>query len=84
MDRFIKLVKKYREMEDEKENRRQVKEIEASVRAAMEHYNRKEVEASGQTTQLVKARYLPIWSGQNYKRWRMEVERWSTNNKASV
>ena len=75
MDGFRKLVKKYQEVEDERENRRQVKEIEASVRAELEHYNRKEAEASGQTTQLVKTRYLPIWSGQSYERWKMEVER---------
>ena len=60
-----------------------MKEIEASVRAALEHYNMKEVEQLSQTTQLVKTRYPPIWSGQSYKRWKMEVERWSINNKAS-
>ena len=70
-------------MEDERENRRGVKEIEAYVRVVLEHYNRKEAEASGQTTQFVKARYPPILLGQSYERWRMEVERWSTNNKTS-
>ena len=61
IDGFRKLVKKYRETEDEKENRRKVKEIEASVRAALEHYGRKEIEPMNQTTQLVKSRYPPIW-----------------------
>ena len=45
MNGFRKKVKKYRENGEEKESCRQVKEIEAllsvSVRAALEHYNRK-------------------------------------------
>ena len=71
---FRKLVKKYREIEDEKENRMKVKELEASVlvsvRTALEHYMRKEVEPMNQTTQLVKSRYPPIWSGQSFDRWK--------------
>ena len=34
-------------------------------------------------TQLVKTRFPPIWSGQLFDRWKIEVERWSTNNKSS-
>ena len=35
------------------------------------------------TTQLVKSRQPPLWSGQQFDRWRIEVERWYENNKAS-
>ena len=35
------------------------------------------------TTQLVKSRQPPLWSGQKYDRWRIEVEKWYDNNKAS-
>ena len=37
----------------------------------------------GTTTQLVKSRQPPLWSGQQYDRWRIEVERWYKNNKSS-
>merc|ERR1712080_108459 len=34
-------------------------------------------------TQLVKAKQPPLFVGQRFDRWRLEVERWSENNKAS-
>ena len=36
----------------------------------------------GTTTQLVKSRQPPLWSGQQFDRWRIEVERWYENSKA--
>ena len=39
---------------------------------------------AGGTTQLVKSRPPPLWSGQNFDRWKIEVERWYENNRASV
>merc|ERR1711984_58329 len=35
------------------------------------------------TTQLVKPRYPPGWTGQRFEKWRVEIEKWSANNKAS-
>ena len=35
------------------------------------------------TTQLVKARWPPGWTGQRFDKWRVEIEKWSTNNKAT-
>ena len=35
------------------------------------------------TTQLVKTRQPPLWSGQKFDRWKVEVERWYENNKSS-
>ena len=35
------------------------------------------------TTQLVKARPPPLWSGQKFDRWKVEVESWYENNKSS-
>ena len=37
----------------------------------------------GATTQLVKTRQPPLWSGQKFDRWKVEVERWYENNKSS-
>ena len=37
----------------------------------------------GATTQLVKSRQPPLWSGQKYDRWKIEVEKWYNNTKAS-
>ena len=37
----------------------------------------------GATTQLVKTRQPPLWSGQQFDRWKVEVERWYENNKSS-
>ena len=39
--------------------------------------------AAGGTTQLVKTRQPPLWSGQKFDRWKVEVERWYENNKSS-
>ena len=83
IDGFRKVVKKYMEQEEEKENRRKAKEIEASVRAVLENFERKEAGNTNQTTQLVKSRFPPIWSGQTFDRWKVEVEKWSNKNKAS-
>ena len=32
-------------------------------------------------TLLVQSRFPPLWSGQEYDRWRVEVEKWFDNNK---
>ena len=37
----------------------------------------------GATTQLVKTRQPPLWSGQKFDRWKVEVERCYENNKSS-
>ena len=37
----------------------------------------------GATTELVKTRQPPLWSGQKFDRWKVEVERWYENNKSS-
>ena len=37
----------------------------------------------GATTQLVKTRQPPLWSGQKFDRWKVEEERWYENNKLS-
>ena len=38
----------------------------------------------GGTTQLTKLRLLPLWTGQKFDRWRIEVERWCDNNNKST
>ena len=37
--------------------------------------------AAGGTTQLSKPRLPPLWSGQKFDRWKIEVEKWCDNNK---
>ena len=37
----------------------------------------------GSTTQLTKPRLPPLWSGQKYDRWKIEIEKWSDNNKST-
>ena len=39
--------------------------------------------AAGGTTQLVKSRQPPLWSGQKFDRWKAEVERWNQFNRAN-
>ena len=39
--------------------------------------------AAGGTTQLPKPRLPPLWSGQKFDRWKVEVERWYENDKSS-
>ena len=36
----------------------------------------------GGTTQLTKPRLPPLWTGQKFDRWRIEVERWCDNSKS--
>ena len=38
---------------------------------------------SKNTTQLVYAKILPIWSGQKIDRWKKEAQRWAENNKST-
>ena len=35
------------------------------------------------TTQLVKSRWPPGWSGQKFDKWRIEIEKWNQNNKST-
>ena len=76
---FRKIVKNHLEKEEERKSGIKVKEIEASVRAVIENMESKDKS----TTQLVKPRFPPIWSGQKFDRWKKEIERWSINNKSS-
>ena len=55
------------------------KDITETVKAVFESMENK----GNNTTQLVKSRFPPIWSVQKFERWKKEIERWSSNNKAS-
>ena len=37
----------------------------------------------GATTQLVKSRMPPLWSRQEFDRWRIDVEKWIDNNESA-
>ena len=34
-------------------------------------------------TQLIKARWPPVWVGQKFDKWRLEIEKWKENNKST-
>ena len=38
---------------------------------------------NNQTTQLIKARWPPVWVGQKFDKWKLEVEKWKENNKST-
>ena len=40
-------------------------------------------EAQTTMTQITKTKQPPIWSGQLFEKWKIEVERWSENNRSS-
>ena len=35
------------------------------------------------TTQLIKARLPPVWVGQKFDKWKLEVEKWKENNRST-
>ena len=51
-----------------------------AVKVAVETIEKKN-RPEEKTTQLVKPRFPPLWSGQEYDRWRVDVEKWFNNDK---
>merc|ERR1711984_37868 len=39
--------------------------------------------AANPTTQLIKERWPPVWIGQKFDKWRLEIEKWKENNKST-
>ena len=60
-------------------------EADRAVRTQAEIMGRvlKDSTEARSTTQLVKARQPPGWTGQRFDKWREEVEKWHINNKAT-
>ena len=56
-------------------------QIRETVKTILENMERRN--GNNQTTQLVKSRFPPLWSGQDYDRWKVEIEKWFDNNKSS-
>ena len=55
--------------------------IGEAVRLAIESVEKKN--RLGANTQLTKPRLPPLWSKQQYDRWKIEVEKWFDNNKST-
>ena len=55
-------------------NKKQIEEMKVATVGVM----------PGGTTQLTKPRLPPLWTGQKFDRWRIEVERWCDNNNKSM
>ena len=56
--------------------------IGEAVRLAIESVEQKN-RPKVKTTQLTRPRFPPIWSGQEYDRQKIEVEKWFDNNKST-
>lgn len=76
-------------MNKERENKEKLKRtdetkisVEAAVKGVIERYEWKGTQNS-QTTQLVKLRFPSIWSGQDFDHWKIEIDKWSKNNRSS-
>ena len=63
-----------------KKDEKQVIQITETVKTIIEGIEKKN---KANTTQLVKPRFPPLWSGQDFDRWKIEIEKWFDNNKAS-
>ena len=62
----------------------QAKKLGEAVNALLRNNGTEAREVSNNpTTQLVKARYPPVWSGQKFDKWKREVENWKLNNKST-
>ena len=79
---FREAVNKRNKKKEKERNDIQVAQIRDTVKTIMDNMERKGA-GDGNTTQLIKSRFPPIWSGQEFDRWRIEVEKWCDNNKSS-
>ena len=64
-----------------KREEKKIGQIAEAVKIAVETLKKKKRPEA--KTQLVKPRLPPLWSGQEFDRWRVEVEKWFDNNKST-
>ena len=95
-ENYLKRIKGFKEAvwAREKKNREENEKIEIkkaeiiaqkfaeSVKLALESKVMPGATPAG-TTQLVKTRQPPLWSGEKFDRWKVEVERWHENNNSN-
>ena len=84
-ENYLKRIGGFKEAVWAREKKREEKrasEFAALVKLALESKVMPGVTQGG-TTQLVKSRQPPLWSGQQFDRWRVEVERWCENSRSS-
>jgi len=64
---------------------RALNEADRAARTQAEILGRvmRDTQEARNTTQLVKPRLPPGWSGQRFDKWRAEIEKWSENNRAT-
>ena len=83
-ERYLKGFNGFRQALRKRENEKEelkTKAMASTMMMMMEGMqNRGETQA---TTQIVKSKQTPLWSGQPFEKWRTEVEKWSENNRAS-
>ena len=85
-----KQVAEKKRAEDEKQAHHQTKRAEFqanmlgdTVKRIIAEMGPRDGNAANPTTQLVKARWPPIWTGQKFDKWRLEIEKWKENNKST-
>merc|ERR1712105_452427 len=69
--------------EKEQENAEKVAISAAKTQAEIMSKVVRDTQEVRNTTQLVKPRYPPGWTGQKFDKWKVEIEKWSVNSKAS-
>ena len=65
------------------ERNKKEKELQASKIGEVVKEIIEQIDKKNRTTQLVKSRFPPTWSGQDFEKWKIEIERWFDNNKSS-
>ena len=62
----------------------QATEMGETIRAIVREMEPRNVDQNPkQMTQLVKSRWPPSWSGQKFEKWKLEIEKWTENNKST-
>ena len=70
------------ELKGKKRDEIRLGQIAEAVKVAVKTIEKKS-RPKEKTTQLVMSRFPPLWSGQEFYRWRIEVEKWFDNNKST-
>ena len=82
-EHWLKRISGFREavIARNKKEKINVENLAEAMRVAIETKEKKD--RPGGTAQLIKWRLPPLWSGQEFYRWRIEVEKWFNNNRST-
>ena len=86
LERIAEFRRAIADREDSKEDRQaenQANKLGEAVRRILENVGPRDQNALNPTTQLVKSRWPPVWIGQKFDKWRLEINKWKENNKST-